>query len=62
LQQCTDPFSTNRERRKQALRTTVWDPVLVIRYSGLEGRKESSEEMDDLHSMIMAGGWIGGEL
>jgi hypothetical protein len=54
LQQ-TDPFSTNREQRKRPLRTTVWDPVPVIRYSSLEVREESREEMDDLHSMITAG-------
>jgi hypothetical protein len=53
--QHTDPLSTNREQRKRALRTTAWDPVPVIRYSSLEVREESREEMDDLHSMIMAG-------
>lgn len=34
LQQ-TNPFSTNREQRERALRTTAWDPVPVIRYSSL---------------------------
>jgi hypothetical protein len=39
LQQRTDPFSTNREQRERALRTTAWDPVPVIRYSSLEVRE-----------------------
>jgi hypothetical protein len=38
---------------------TVWDPVPVISYSSLEVREEWREEMVDLYSMIMAGGWMG---